>query len=116
MNRSMLALCLLAFAAGASAEAAGGFKGPGGVRSVTVAEAKNLPDDSQVKVTGRIVRSTGDEEYEFEDESGSMIVEIDDDDWRGIEADPSTVVELTGEVDHDANEVELDVDRLTLLR
>jgi uncharacterized protein YdeI (BOF family) len=45
-----------------------------------------------------------------------MIVEIDDDDWRGIEADPSTVVELTGEVDHDANEVELDVDRVTLLR
>jgi uncharacterized protein (TIGR00156 family) len=96
-------------------ESRGGFTGPDNVQSVTVAEASNLPDDTDVRMEGRLVRSLGDEDYEFEDGTGSMTVEIDDDEWQGVEAGPETRVVLEGELDSEQSGMELDVDRVQVL-
>jgi uncharacterized protein (TIGR00156 family) len=92
----------------------GGYKGPDGVTLVTVAEANEMSDDSVVKLQGYIVKSLGDERYEFKDDSGTIVVEIDDEDWRGVEAGPSDRVELRGEVDREWKTTELDVDSVQL--
>src|SRR5690606_35257924 len=81
-NRNLLAVLALA-AAAVAGQASAGDDDPQNVRTVTAAEAANLPDDTRVRVEGRIVRSLGDEEYEFRDDTGTMRVEIDDDDWDG---------------------------------
>ncbi|HNP35635.1 MAG TPA: NirD/YgiW/YdeI family stress tolerance protein [Woeseiaceae bacterium] len=111
-------LTLLAFfsiAAAAQADTgAGGFQGPDGRSLVTAAEVEGLADDTQVRLLGYIVRKTGDEEYEFKDDSGTLIVEIDDDDWRGVNVSPGDKVQLTGEVDKEWNRTEVEVDSVQL--
>ncbi|MBW7930875.1 MAG: NirD/YgiW/YdeI family stress tolerance protein [Gammaproteobacteria bacterium] len=109
-----LALCALGATA---AEPAGGFKGPDNLRLVTAAEASQLADDTVVKLQGFIVRALGDEKYEFRDDSGTITVEIDEEDWGGVTATPDARVELRGEIDRDRYpaRVEVDVDSVRLL-
>jgi uncharacterized protein (TIGR00156 family) len=71
-----------------------------------------LPEDTDVKVRGYIVRSLGDEKYEFRDDSGTIVVEIDDDDWGGLEVTPDAHVEITGEIEEERNGNELDVETI----
>jgi uncharacterized protein (TIGR00156 family) len=97
------------------AEAQGGFAGPDNLKLVTVGEALALPDDTDVKLQGYIVRSVGDEGYEFKDDSGTIIVEIDDDDWGGLEITPDIRVEISGEIEQERNGAELDVDSVRQL-
>ena len=94
--------------------ATGGFKGPDGVALVTVAQASEMSDDSVVKLQGYLVKSLGDEKYEFQDDSGTIIVEIDNEDWRGVEVAPSDRVEVRGEVDRERKGTELEVDSVQL--
>lgn len=108
---SAIALSSLAFAAYADSER-GGFKGPDNYKFVTVAQALQLPDDTDVRVEGYLVRSLGDEKYELQDDTGVMIVEIDDDDWDGVEATPDTRVRIHGEIDKDRGETELEADNI----
>ncbi|HET6630522.1 MAG TPA: NirD/YgiW/YdeI family stress tolerance protein [Woeseiaceae bacterium] len=104
----------LALSAAALAQA-DGFNGPGDrPQPATAAEAANLPDDAEVTLSGYIVRSLGDERYEFQDDTGTLIVEIDDDEWQGAEITPNDPVELTGELDHEGRELELEVDHIRL--
>lgn len=76
----------------------GGFEGPG-VSTVSVAEASKLPDDTAVTLIGSIEKSLGDEKYLFKDKTGSIVVEIDDDDWRGLTVKPENTIEIRGDVD-----------------
>ncbi len=111
-----LATALVAAPALASdASGTGGFTGPDNVQKSSVAEAIKLADDSLVKLEGYIVKSLGDEKYEFRDNSGTVTVEIDADDWRGIDVTPETKVELVVEVDRDLRRVELDVESVRLV-
>jgi uncharacterized protein (TIGR00156 family) len=93
----------------------GGFTGPDTVQLTSVADALGLPDESRVKLQGYILRSLGDEKYEFRDNSGTVTVEIDSDDWRGVEATPELKVELLVEVDQDWRKTELDVESVRLV-
>lgn len=78
----------------------GGFAGPGpGNSALTVKDALKQRDDSWVVLQGRIVASLGDEKYTFQDATGSVVVEIDDEDWRGITVTPETNLEISGELD-----------------
>ena len=45
---------------------------------VTVEQAKSLPDDTFVVLEGNITQQLGDEKYMFQDPSGTIVVEIDD--------------------------------------
>ena len=95
--------------------ASGGFSGPG--PAVTSAkDAANMRDDARVVLRGNIVQHLGKDKYLFEDASGSIQVEIDDDKWQGQTVTPNDTVELHGEIDRDWNSVEVEVDRVVMLK
>ena len=102
MKKTILALlAAVAVIATAQAQTGGGFAGPGpgGNAATTIKEALKLRDESMVVLQGRIVASLGDEKYTFQDATGSVMVEIDDDEWRGITVTPDTTIEIVGELD-----------------
>ncbi|MDR7343638.1 uncharacterized protein (TIGR00156 family) [Pantoea alhagi] len=85
----------------------GGFKGPQNV--VTVKEAKELKDDSWITVRGNIVKRLSDDNYLFQDPTGTLSVEIEEEDWKGQNVAPGDKVELQGELDKAFNDAQLDV-------
>lgn len=87
----------------------GGFVG-GKEVIVTVAQVNEMRDDVPVVIMGRIVQRSGDEKYLFEDGTGSIIIEIDDEDWRGQTVTPTDTVKLYGEVDRGIFKTEIDID------
>ncbi len=92
----------------------GGFQGPG-LTVMTVSEALKLNDDAPVKLSGKIEKSLGNEKYLFKDATGSITIEIDDEDWNGVNATPETEIIITGEIDKDMlRDAEVDVDMVTL--
>ncbi len=108
----------LALVMGISANAfaqqqAGGYTGPSAVSAITVAEALKLGDDKQVILVGKIEKSLGNEKYTFTDNTGSVTVEIDDDEWRGLTLNENDIVEIKGEIDKDFTSFEVDVDSIT---
>lgn len=101
------------FSAGAQSPK-GGFAGPG-IEAVTVAEALKMNDDTPVVLVGSIEKGLGNEKYLFRDSTGSIVVEIDDDDWNGVTVKPENTVELHGEVDKELMRTpEIDVDTVVL--
>lgn len=113
-----LVFCLsvggVAFASGPT-PATGGFKGPGPART-TVAEAIKLRDDSPVTLQGHIIERLGDERYTFKDATGTVVIEIDDEDWGGLEVTPAMAVIIEGEVEKSWSTVEIEVDRISLAK
>lgn len=92
----------------------GGFQGPD-LPVMTVAEALKVSDDTPVKLAGKIEKSLGNEKYLFKDATGTITIEIDDDDWRGVTATPDSELIIEGEVDKDMfRDTEIDVDIVTL--
>lgn len=85
----------------------GGFKGPQNV--VTVKEAKEMKDDSWITVRGNIVKRLSDDDYLFQDQTGTLSVEIDDEDWKGQSVAPGDKVELQGDLDKAFNDAQLEV-------
>lgn len=93
----------------------GGFTGPTADSVITTASAaQKAGDDENVKLTGYIVQSLGDENYMFKDSTGQVQVDIDDDHWNGVNATPSTKVVLKGEVDKDWTSRTVDVKNVSL--
>lgn len=95
---SALALVLGMSGAASAQMAAGGFQGPG-LAPMSVTDALKLNDDTAVVLVGQIERSLGDEKYLFKDASGTVTVEIDNEDWRGLNVTPQDTVILNGEID-----------------
>lgn len=88
----------------------GGFTGPKAQGANTVAGALKAWDDTMVTLRGKITRQVGHEKYEFTDGTGTIIVDIDDDDWYGISVGPNDTIEIYGEVDAEAfrrNEIDV---------
>lgn len=77
---------------------------------VTVKQVNEMRDDVPVIVKGHILQRMGDEKYLFEDATGSIAVEIDDEDWRGQTITPTDMVKLYGDVDRGIFKTEIDVD------
>ncbi len=77
---------------------------------VTVKQVKEMRDDVPVVVKGHILQRMGDEKYLFEDSTGSITVEIDDEDWRNQTVTPTDTVKLYGDVDRGIFKTEIDVD------
>jgi len=94
-----------------------GFTGPGAgtrirqVQTVTVSQARVLPDDTLVILTGNIVRSLGCEKFLFQDSTGDIIIEIDRDLWAllDLSVGPNDQVEIRGEIDIENRAAEIDV-------
>lgn len=112
----LLAATLLPFALSATAATPGeggygGFSGPG-PDLVTVQQAMQMRDDSRVTLKGNIIKSLGDEDYLFQDATGTIQVEIDHEVWRGQNIGPQDLVVISGEVDKDWNHTSVDVSTL----
>jgi uncharacterized protein (TIGR00156 family) len=102
----------------ASDAQSGGFVGADSSPVVPAVAAAERPNDSIVRLVGYLIEKLGSEKYLFRDDSGTIVVEIDNDDWNGIEARPETLVEISGEVDREwrllRREIEIDVDSIRL--
>lgn len=91
------------------AKVGGGFVG-GTESIVTISQVKEMRDDVPVIMQGNIVQRMGGDKYLFQDSTGSITVEIDDEDWRGQTVSPSDTVKLYGEVDAGLFKTEVDID------
>ncbi len=78
-----------------------GYAGPSGAPLMTAKDLlANGKDDQYVRLKGKLTSHKGDENYEFTDASGKIMVEIDADRFpAGVTVDHNTLVELTGEFD-----------------
>jgi uncharacterized protein (TIGR00156 family) len=110
---------LLALIAGVGFRAEAAFVPHSGKRPVerihTVEEVKTLPDDAPVVLQGYILNHIRSDHYTFQDDSGSITVEIDDDEWRELIVSPSDKVEIRGEVDRDLLTMEVEVEYIRKL-
>lgn len=110
---AVLAASVLSSAAWAqNTPANGGFVGPDMASVVSVEQIKNLKDETYVIMQGNITQNLGDEKYTFSDKSGSITVEIDDEDWKGATVTPGDKVEIKGEVDKGWSKLEIEVDSI----
>lgn len=91
----------------------GGFSGPSAQTLITTsADALNAKDDTQVVLTGKIEQNLGDEKYLFRDASGTITLDIDNDEWNGQNIAPEDTVEIRGEVDKGFTKIEVEVDSI----
>ena len=97
--------------------ATGSYSGPSNVPLMTVKQLLETGRDDQVaRLQGRLVSFEGDERYTFEDATGRITVEIDNEDFpAGQSISAEQKVELTGEFDKGLRKTEFEVDRLTLV-
>ena len=95
----------------------GGFSGPRApsVKTMTVSEALKMRDDSIVVLNGHIINSLGDEKYLFRDATGDVIIEIDNDEWHGVNVTPEDLLEIVGKIDKEFFEAtKIDVKSFTI--
>ncbi|GHV24928.1 TIGR00156 family protein [Spirochaetia bacterium] len=110
-------ICFLLIVLSASSVYGQGFTGPGAgtangqVQTVTVIQARGLPDHSLVILTGTIVQSLGREKYTFRDSTGDITIDIDRDLWTllGISVGTNDRIEIGGKIDVEKRVVEIDV-------
>jgi uncharacterized protein (TIGR00156 family) len=77
---------------------------------VTVNEARNLPHDSWVVLTGNIINSLPEHhDYTFRDTSGEIVVDIGLKEWRGLSVDVSDRIEIHGEVKNHRGQISIKV-------
>ena len=109
-----------AFVGGPAAPAQqGGFKGPGAQTAVdTVAKALKAKDETPVVLEGRILSAGPErEEYVFQDATGKIVIELDDELFHGRTVTPGNVVRIWGEVDTKlARDSEVEVDRFDIVK
>jgi uncharacterized protein (TIGR00156 family) len=102
-----------------------GFTGPGSNNNtqsqsvminhvITVSEARNLPHDSWVVLTGNIVNVLpGGHNYTFRDTSGEIAVDIGSKEWRGLSVEVTDRVVIYGEVKIHRGQVSIKVHAIT---
>lgn len=99
------------YSAPSNAPGYGGFNGPNGaVTTVKAAlDVGMFQDDVGATLTGFITKAIGNERYLFTDNTGSINIEIDHDDWGGLVVDPKTKVVIYGEIDNEflGNDIEV---------
>ena len=99
------------------AAAQGSYSGPSNVPLMTVKQLLDTGrDDQPARLQGRIVSFEGNERYTFEDATGRIVAEIDDEDFpAGQTVGAEQRVELLGELDKGLRKTEFEVDRVILL-
>ena len=78
----------------------------------TVTEVVSLPDDTPVVMRGRITKNMGNNIFVFEDGSGTIMLEIDEESWNGNTVRVDDIVTVYGSVDKGTNYTEVDVESI----
>ncbi len=65
----------------------------------TVASLSDLRDETMVRLQGKITKAIDHERYEFTDATGTVVVEIDDEDWQGRTITNADIITIVGELD-----------------
>lgn len=78
----------------------------------SVTEITDLPNNTPVVLLGRITKNMGNEMFVFEDASGTIMLEIDEEDWNGNTVRVDDVVTVYGHIDRDGNVTEVEVDSI----
>ncbi|ART79590.1 YgiW/YdeI family stress tolerance OB fold protein [Oceanisphaera avium] len=114
MNKILLgtALSLSLLAGSATAGSNFSYQQP----RVTVAQALRMTEDHDIRLTGHVVEQVGKEKYLFDDGTGTLLVEIDNDKWRDMRATSRTRLTIWGQLDEDERGNTLQVDHLELAR
>lgn len=118
---TLLALGLLLVISGA-VYAADGFNGPSKkdgftgpsreFREVKVVDLEDLRDDTRVSLTGNITEQVGDDEFLFTDGTGTVVLDVDDKAWYGIDISPEDTVTVYGKLDKGYTKIEVEVKRI----
>lgn len=87
-----------------------------GSQVTTAAIAKNLSDETPVRIKGKIVRMLGKEKFELQDATGKITVEIDDDYYYNPQELVGKNVTIDGEIDASRrhNRIEIDADHVQI--
>ena len=92
------------------------FTGPGEVGSFdTVAKANEAPDDTVVAIEGFIVKQLTQETYTFQDDTGQISIEIDQEDMPVQKITPKTKLKIYGEIDTEMMTRQISVERMEIL-
>ncbi len=83
------------------------------IKLSTIKQALGFADDAKVRLQGKLVKQVSKDKYQLQDNTGTVVVEIDQDKWRGQIVGPQDIVELYGEIDKNRHGVEVDVDLIT---
>jgi len=78
----------------------------------TVTEVVSLPDNTPVVMRGRITKNMGNNIFVFEDGSGTIMLEIDEESWNGNTVRVDDIVTVYGNVDKGTNYTEVDVNSI----
>lgn len=100
-----------------TAALAAGYTGPGAQPVTTVAAANEAADDTPVQLQGFVTKKiNNDDKYEFKDDTGTITVEIDNEDLPATPFNDKTKVKLTGEVEKNLMSREVDVDVVEIVK
>lgn len=80
-----------------------------------VSDVKNMADDTMVYIQGYLIQNLGNEMYTFQDDSGTLTVEIDDDLMNNNMYSPTALVWIAAEVDKQGDIVSLDAEEIQFL-
>jgi uncharacterized protein (TIGR00156 family) len=105
-------LAVFVCVAGADGWRGGGYTGPSSINASKVDEVKTMPHDADVVMEGKIESYLGNEKYLFNDGSGTITLEVDNDVWKGLEVGPNDAVIIYGEVDKKFQRLEIEVERI----
>ena len=78
----------------------------------SVTEVVSLPDETPVVMRGRITKNMGNNIFVFEDGSGTIMLEIDEESWNGNTVRVDDIVTVYGNVDKGSNYTEVDVNSI----
>ena len=113
MKKTLL-LFVIAFVPFASGNA--GFKNHSEKAVMAVADVKKLGDDRTVIMKGSIEKHISKDKYQFVDNTGKVVVEIDGDKWRGAEVGSDNTIMIVGETDKNwFGDIHVDVDSIQVL-
>ena len=80
-----------------------------------VSDVNNMPEDSTVYIQGYLVKNLGNEMYTFQDNSGTITIEIDDDLMSANSMSPNALVWIVAEVNKDGNITSLEAEEIQFL-
>lgn len=79
----------------------------------SVAEVKTMEDGSYVNMQGYIVEKLEDENYNFQDSTGNIVLIINNEDWNSDNITSGDLVEVQGEVYNGWTDVEVKTDMVS---